>query len=371
MRWFTLLLIGCVSVQATAADINVPGIHGPTIQAAIVAANPGDVVIVAPGTYLETIDFLGKAITVRSTDPNDHAVVLSTIIDGNGLGSVVTCATGEGPGSILDGFVITGGSGTVIGANTFGGGMYNLNSNPTVINCSFSLNSVFAANQAFGGGMYNNNSSPRVNNCSFSVNSVSSPNLAAGGGMYNSSSSSLVISCSFNTNSVSSSQTVLTPSAYGGGMYNATSNPTVMNCSFNGNTALATTSTGFAIAWGGGMYNETSGPTVNNCTFSANLVTAVSPPGSSLAQGGGMFILGISGLTIIADSEFCGDAPDHVFGIFSDGGGNEFNLGCPPPINVIAPASCPGDCSGPNGVPDGQVNITDILALLTSWGVCP
>ena len=84
MRWFTLILIGCVSVQATAADINVPADHA-TIQAAIVAANPGDVVIVAPGTYPEAINFLGKAITVRSTDPNDIGVVLNTIIDGAGV----------------------------------------------------------------------------------------------------------------------------------------------------------------------------------------------------------------------------------------------------------------------------------------------
>ena len=54
MRWFTLLLVGCVSVRASAADINVPADHS-TIQAAIVAANTGDVVIVAPGTYPESL----------------------------------------------------------------------------------------------------------------------------------------------------------------------------------------------------------------------------------------------------------------------------------------------------------------------------
>ena len=53
-----------------AADINVPG-DQPTIQAGIDAANPGDVVIVAPGEFFESINFNGKAITVRSTDPND------------------------------------------------------------------------------------------------------------------------------------------------------------------------------------------------------------------------------------------------------------------------------------------------------------
>ena len=132
MRWFTLILIGCISSQAIAADINVPADHA-TIQAAIVAANSGDVVIVASGTYPESIDFLGKDITVRSTDPNDIGVVINTIIDGTGFDHVVQCVNSEGPDTVLSGFIITGGNANGGGNDDNGGGMLNLNSSPTVM----------------------------------------------------------------------------------------------------------------------------------------------------------------------------------------------------------------------------------------------
>ena len=44
-----------------------PTILYPTIQSAINAATNGDTVLVQPGTYQETIDFLGKEITVESS----------------------------------------------------------------------------------------------------------------------------------------------------------------------------------------------------------------------------------------------------------------------------------------------------------------
>ncbi|MCH9021473.1 MAG: hypothetical protein IID32_01760, partial [Planctomycetes bacterium] len=68
----TLILMSWAGHHAQAVTINVPGDFA-TIQGAIDAAVNGDEVVVDPNTYYEIIDFLGKAITVRSAsgDPND------------------------------------------------------------------------------------------------------------------------------------------------------------------------------------------------------------------------------------------------------------------------------------------------------------
>ncbi len=57
----TVLLTAAGVPVANADIINVPG-DQPTIQAGIIAAMNGDEIVVAPGTYFETINFNGKAI---------------------------------------------------------------------------------------------------------------------------------------------------------------------------------------------------------------------------------------------------------------------------------------------------------------------
>ena len=63
----TALSSGSCPRAANVVIIDVP-CDEPTIQAGIDAAMNGDEIVVAPDTYFETINFLGKAITVRSSD---------------------------------------------------------------------------------------------------------------------------------------------------------------------------------------------------------------------------------------------------------------------------------------------------------------
>ncbi len=86
-----------------------------TIQAGINAASDGDTVQVAPGTYPESVDFKGKAITVASSGSNGN-----TVIDGTGFGYAVVFQTNETRASVLRGFTIRGG-GSMQTAPVFGG----------------------------------------------------------------------------------------------------------------------------------------------------------------------------------------------------------------------------------------------------------
>jgi hypothetical protein len=120
----TLVGLPPTPALASPAQIFVPGLV-PTIQGAIDVASAGDVVVVAPGTYHEHIDFKGKAIEVRSSGGPS-----STTIDGDTTSHVVRFHSGEGRTSILRGFTITHGIASV---TIVGGGVSIENASPTIV----------------------------------------------------------------------------------------------------------------------------------------------------------------------------------------------------------------------------------------------
>ncbi|MGD8500632.1 MAG: PQQ-binding-like beta-propeller repeat protein, partial [Phycisphaerales bacterium] len=144
----TLFLLSLVPA-AFASELLVPSQY-PTIQYAIDAADNGDTVIVGLYESVGNINFRGKAITVRSSDPNNWAAVKNTIIDGGGSGSCVVFDTGEGSNSVLEGFTLVDGAGTYVDYSYYdgrttgyaGGGIFCLNSSPTIRRCNIAGNGL-------------------------------------------------------------------------------------------------------------------------------------------------------------------------------------------------------------------------------------
>jgi serine protease len=179
---FVLCLVGLMNflgtVTVVASTIKVPG-DEPTIQAGIDAANTGDMVLVAPGTYKENIDFKGKAIVVTSS--NGPAV---TIIDGDNSGSVVTFQTSEGLASKLTGFTIQN------GATSFGAGIDLEGTSPTIVGNYFSANSEGSG--GYGAGIGGNNSSPYIGENIFTKNTCDTQYLSGVVSFINTSSPVIV-----------------------------------------------------------------------------------------------------------------------------------------------------------------------------------
>ncbi|MFC1855469.1 PKD domain-containing protein [Thermodesulfobacteriota bacterium] len=173
------------------ATRNVPGTYG-TIQSAINVSTDGDLILVAPGTYVENLS-IDKNVVLRAV--NGHA---TTIIDGSASGSVVTYAPGLAQSGGIDGFTITNGN-----SAGDGGGVNAPNSSPTVANCNIKGNSA-AGN---GGGI-----SVAGGNVQNLVNCLITDNTAAvsGGGINSIGEGQYITNCTVSNN---------TAGVRGGGIY--------------------------------------------------------------------------------------------------------------------------------------------------------
>ncbi|MEN6384195.1 MAG: choice-of-anchor Q domain-containing protein [Phycisphaerales bacterium] len=168
-----IIILCCVFSYCNAAVRNVPAEYA-TIQSAINASVSGDRVIVQPGRYYENIKFNGKNINLTSIDPNNSAIVETTIIDGNrpsniNSASTVTFANSETKNAVIQGFTITGGTGTLdtsLGQTLYlGGGIFCKNSSPT-IKLNIVANNIcpYDGQTRYGGGIATLYSNAVINN---------------------------------------------------------------------------------------------------------------------------------------------------------------------------------------------------------------
>ena len=243
--------------------IYIPGDFS-SIQRGIEEALDGDTLLVAPGTYKENINFKRKAITIKS-----QTMPEATIIEGKERGSVVVFNSGEDSRSILQGFTICNGSGTVLPLDNSqggsGGGIICINSSPKIVG------NIIRRNKAENGGgiCCLQGSSPLILN-----NIINDNEATKGGGIRLSMQSSpeIVGNIIFGNRAL----------RLGGGIYwRAGSYPVIRNNIITRN---------FAGEGGGGLFGSSyikdaiqkQGVVITNCLIRNN----ISPVGPSIAFGG-------------------------------------------------------------------------------------
>lgn len=207
--------------------IMVPG-DFPTIQEAVDYAWNLDTIVVAPGTYVGTIDFQGKNIVLITSEVSPKDMLdaqepisyrdFSTILDGGGIDRVFVFANGEDDRSVIAGFIIQNGN----AAGQGGGVLCEDSTSPTI------MNNIFRENYASNGG-----GAISLQDCSASIkNNLIVDNSSGwwGGGVFIGGHMG-----DFVNNTVYGNTTV----DGGGGLCFARGTPTICNNIFWGNSSTA------------------------------------------------------------------------------------------------------------------------------------
>jgi len=198
------------SDEAMGVVVYVPDSYA-TIQAAINAVSDGDTIILRDGTFSgpgnRNINFKGKAIWLRSENGPG-----SCTIDAEDASRGVIFLQGETVSSVLDGVTITNGNAF------YGGGIYCVNSSPTIQNCI-----VEGSAAEYGGGVCLSVSDASLTNCTVVGNTANE----GGGGIFLYDSDPAVKHC-----------TIADNSAFVGGAVDCyAASPTITNSILWGNAA--------------------------------------------------------------------------------------------------------------------------------------
>ena len=290
-----LAAITVVAAPLRAGTLNVPG-DSPTIQGAINMATSGDTILVAPGTYVETIDLLGKQLVIEGTG---GAAV--TIIDAAGGPSAVTADAAEPAGTALRGLTLTGGTGRDVIVQdsplgdyhivTGGGGLYaGVGAHLDLSDCAITGNTIGTALFSWGGGVLAYACTLQITDCSFSSNSVEDAGAAfatAGGEV------TLTMSgCTVTGNTALDGPAILILHGFG----------QVNDCVIADNTGTGLRTTGYGL-------------TVRRCTFYGN-----TEYGYSMFAWFGSDVIDLTFLGNGVGGAYCSDTPI--------GQGNDVVRGC-------------------------------------------
>jgi len=309
-----LSMILAMAVPCTAGIITVDpngSADFTTIQAAINDANDGDMVLVADGTYTgegnRDIDFLGKAITVKSANGPENC-----IIDCGGAWQVSHRGfyfhQNEGADSILQGFTIRNGAicfDEDLGPEYYdfppydpwekradhpiGGGIYCELASPTITNCVISN-----CGTELGGGIGCVGGAPVIINCIIDDCGAGGYGWAESGG--EGGGIGIMRSCHATITNCKLTNNTGYFNSCGGGIYCIDSEAEISGCT------ISNSSSSFML--GGGVYcGPLSFINLQNCTISQN----------TAEDGGGIFCETDSDV-VVTNCILWGDTPDEVSG---------------------------------------------------------